>query len=318
MKENKKINKKVIIPVLIGIFAVIVVALIAVIGADKVPSEERIREDFESMSGDLLYISNPFTGVEDVVCMDIISFTLDKSLTTETGYQAYCIVEMENCNYNCEKYLIFDYVKYDGNEYELFDCYEYESASYTVLAFPYEEEEVINMFKESEERDDIEVTTIFDGQTFICECKYKDEFKNATDNITITEEYRFNGTGWTKINRDNNCDTQWHLVGEWGFVEDSRHSIKLKIVEFNFEPLTVKGTCEFVYAGMGVYGPWDYGDAFAENDTYKIEDAKKIEGKYNGITITFNAYDVIYIQKDSAHARYSGNWSEEIERKSEA
>lgn len=296
-------KKYVICSIFIGI-----AALLSGCGS-KIPSKNDIMSDI-SENVSIIPIENPFTGLIDYQELEITSFEIDKSQTTDSRYDAYCIIDMENGFYKFTKYIVCNYKKYDGDIWELNGSKEYQTTEFAVVKNPFTEEDVYIMIDNDKyeyypkyiNAQPKEISFELSNENDVC-CNLMCERDNKYSTISIydTMWYSFNGTSWNQIDSNRSETTKnWNIVGTWRLaVNFVWGTFELMIDSFDYSSLSGSGYCKFTEIdGFG---------RTAYSNTYRIGDANITEE--GGLKIKWDDDSYVLIYPDGAEAKYGHHWT---------
>lgn len=117
-------NKKVIIGI-ICFLIVFIVIIIAIKGNGKRLNEHKLEEIIPE------YLTQ-YTIDAETYESEIESLEITQGRETDSGYEAYCKLELSGQYMDRVLYYVFDCIKYDGNKWAVNNCYEYKDEEITL------------------------------------------------------------------------------------------------------------------------------------------------------------------------------------------
>lgn len=294
------------------IFYVIFIGIITLLSScgSNIPSESDVMSDISEYVT-IIPVENPFTGLIENQELEITSFVIDKSQTTDSKYDAYCIINMKNNFYQYTKYIVCNYIKYDGDKWELNNSKEYQTAEFAVIENPFKEEDIYIMIDKDKyetfpsyvNAQPKEISFELTNQNDVC-CQLVCEIENmySTSSIYDTIWYSFNGSSWNRKKSNRSLTTKsWNIIGTWKLAGDFIWgTFESTIDSFDYNSLSGSGYCKFT--AVNVVG------RTTDSDVYRIEDAIITEEQMS-LKIKWNDGSYIRISSDYAEANYKPHWA---------
>lgn len=293
-----------------NIFLILALACMFLVGCgNNIPEKKQITEDLSKVLT-TINVSNPFTTEIETEQLEITNLEIEKSQTTDSTYTAYCIVDMENDYYRLKKYIVCEYLKYDGGVWELNNWIDYQDTEYSAYENPFSSEEAQSIYLSGNDYSNIEFDMSFEENRLMCNLTYDVEYLYKTHTTHIYDEYYFNGSFWENTVHTTDGEDEWKIVGYWILEDSSGYPMfEMEILSFDSDTLSGTGCCNF-----GSDGSW--------KNSYYIEDAV-IEMHGPELIIMFNGdidssilglgNDIfIRIEANEARAFRGADWRNDI------
>lgn len=220
--------------------------------ASTAPDSDMIKSDLpEEILIEEIY--DPFNGYSEEY-FNLSSLEIEKRKTDNKTDAVWCIVKMENSNYQSTKYVLCNYSYYDVGGWILDSWEYYQDSDVNAIEVPFNIGEIAS-YLANVHYPNISASEIAgESNTYVYEFSSWANYANADVSTSGIYALQLDGHAWRfspmQINEES---VQWNIVGEWALKADRNYLISsdchfsLNITNFDSDALVGSGACTIGY-----------------------------------------------------------------------